>query len=79
MTGSATIDLDKPASAEVKRVIIRDASYNTVATHTNISWPWKWTPDKSMPDGHYTITAFIEDGTRKGATPPLEITLIRER
>ena len=79
VTGSATIDLDKPASAEVKRVIVRDASYNTVATHTNISWPWKWTPDKSMPDGHYTITAFIEDGTRKGATPPLEITLIRER
>lgn len=79
ITGRTTLNIDMPASASVTRVVIEDASHNTVETRKNISLPWSWTPDASLPDGHYTIRAFLKDGTRFGSTPPLSVTLIRNK
>lgn len=78
VTGKAVINIDIPSTAKLTRLVVEDAAHNTVLTRSLISFPWRWEPDAKLPDGKYYIRAYFTDATRKGATPPLDIILIRK-
>nr|MBD5377221.1 type IX secretion system sortase PorU [Bacteroides sp.] len=79
VTGKTSIGINVPSSAQVTRVVVEDGSHNTVVSRTAVSFPWNWTPDASLPDGNYRIRAFFTDGSRWGATEPLDVIIIRQK
>lgn len=77
VTKNVVIDAVLPASAEVTRISVEDSKHNTVETISTRSFPFNWTPKSSLPDGSYTIRAYLTNGFKWGTTEPLSVILIR--
>ena len=82
----ATIDINGVDSPDNSRLIITDASGNTVYSCKNPTFPFKWnlryakTIDASetvVPDGLYKVSVLVNTGRDYGSTPSASIIVLR--
>lgn len=77
VTGSVAINFDAASTVKVSRLLVTDATGNTIESVSNPSFPFTWKPETGLPDGNYRIRAYLDNGTARGISNDLELILIR--
>lgn len=77
VTEKATIDITTTKNTSVDRLMIEDATGNTIVSISKPTFPYTWTPATSLTDGCYRTRATLVSGEKRGVTPDIEMILMR--